>query len=140
MTQQTPKKLCHRMLMSMIGLVLGVLMVAPLAFAAAKSEHAALVVKLDEDCQWYTGDTAEDSDIVAEGSVHYVETQNEKWKLSCHGDIVKGLPIDKAVILHSTAGDPQGECSTPFGSTFNWHITFSPSGTSSFSCHGDLTP
>ena len=63
MTQQTPKKLCNRMLMSMIGLVLGVLMVAPLAFAAAESENAAFVVKLDEGCQWYTGDTAEDSDI-----------------------------------------------------------------------------
>ena len=78
--------------------------------------------------------------LAGEGSVHYVETQNGKWKLSCHGDIVKGLPIDKAVIAQSTVDNPIGECFTPFGSTFDWHVTYSPSGMSSFGCQGDLTP
>ena len=114
--------------------ILAMALMFPVTFAAAKSEKAALVVNLDEGCEWFL------DGLVAEGSVHYVETQHGKWTLSCHGDIVEGLPIDTAVIAHSTADNPLGECFTPFGSTSDWHATFSPSGTSSFGCQGDLTP
>jgi hypothetical protein len=89
-------------------------------FAAAKSENAALLVNLVAGCEWFL------DGLVAEGSIHYVETQNGKWKPSCQGNIVEGLPIEKAVIAHSTADHPLGECVTPFGSTFDWHATFSP--------------
>jgi hypothetical protein len=61
-------------------------------------------------------------------------------KLSCHGDIGAGLPIDQAVIVRSTVNDPISPCFTPFDSTFDWHASFSPTGESSFTCHGDLTP
>ena len=115
-------------------LVLVTVLILGVTFAAADSDNAALVVSLDEGCNWFFGS------LDAEGSVHYVETSNGKWTLSCHGDIVAGLPLDQAVVASSTADDPIGSCFTPFGSTFDWQASFSPSGESSFTCHGDLIP
>jgi len=126
-------------LIGMTALVLSLLVSAAIAMAAG-SENAAFVVKLDKGCTWWSGDTAEDSALVAKGSVRYVQVRNGGWTLSCIGDIVIGLPLGRAVILNSTADDPEGTCSTPFGFTFDWQIIFSPSGTSSINCHGDLTP
>jgi hypothetical protein len=109
--------------------ILAMVLILSVTFAAAKNENAALVIKipnpvLPEDfCVWDYNIQG----LVGEGSVHYVETQNGKWKLSCHGEVVEGLPIKKAVIAHSTADNPIGECFTPFGSTFDWHLTYSPS-------------
>jgi hypothetical protein len=104
---------------------------APLA-GADSDNNAALVVKYGEGCRWYFGDLA------AEGSVHQVVTQNGRWKLSCIGQIVDGLPLDHAVQVKSTFDDPRRECGTPFGDTLKWHATFAPSGKSSFVCQGDL--
>ena len=106
--------------------------------AAADSNSAALIVTLDEGCSWYFESNS--SIVAAEGSVHYVQTQNGRWKLSCIGDIVDGLPLDKAIVINSTADNPIAFCNTPFGSTNDVHMTFSPSGKSNFVCHGDLTP
>lgn len=114
--------------------VAGIALLFGIAFAGAESDNAALVVRLDEDCAWFDGD------LVAEGSVHYAEAQNGQWTLSCKGEIIDGLPISRAVTVKSTDDAPVGDCFTPFGVTYNWHVTYTPSGKSSFVCHGDLTP
>jgi len=116
-------------------LVLAAVLLFSATLVSADSDNSALVVRLDgNECEWFFGSLA------AEGGLQYVETQNGKWTLSCHGDIVAGLPIDQAVTVMSTADDPAGVCFTPFGSTYDWQMTFSPDGTSSFTCQGDLTP
>lgn len=102
--------------------------------AAADSDNAARPVKYDTGCWWFYGS------LEAEGGQHYLETKNGRWKLSCHGVIVEELSIHRAVHIKSTAYEPIGECSTPSGETFDWHATFTPSGQSSFICHGDRTP
>jgi hypothetical protein len=45
-------------------------------FAAADSDNAALVVRLDGGCEWSFGD------LEAEGGLHYVEASNGNWILS----------------------------------------------------------
>jgi hypothetical protein len=101
--------------------------------AVADSENAALIISLDEDCVFGDGD------LSAEGSVHYVETQSGKWKLTCQGTFTGGT-ISSALVLRSTAEYPIEGCFTPFGFTLDWTQKFSPSGNWSVSCHGDLTP
>lgn len=115
-------------------LVLAAVLILSVTFAAADSDNAALVVKLDEGCEWFF------DGLAAEGGLLYSEAQNGQWTLSCQGQIVSGLPLDQAVTIHSTEDDPAGLCFTPFGDTFDWQATFSPSGESSFTCHGDLIP
>src|SRR5262245_66691506 len=115
--------------------IVAMLVMSSATFAAAKSENAALVIKIDGEgwpdpdncCFWDFGIQG----LVGQGSIHYVETQNGQWRLSCHGEIVEGLPISKAVTASSTDDNPIGGCFTPFGATFDWHVTYSPSGLSS---------
>lgn len=102
--------------------------------AAADSDNAARPVKYDSGCWWFY------DSLEAEGGQHYLETKNGRWKLSCHGVIVEELSIHRAVHVRSTADEPVGECTTPSGVTADWHATFTPSGRSSFICHGDRTP
>lgn len=102
--------------------------------AAADSDNATRPVKYDTGCWWFY------RSLEAEGGQHYLETKNGRWKLSCHGFIVEEFSIRRAVHVKSTADEPIGECTTPSGSTTNWQATFTPSGRSSFICHGDRTP
>lgn len=119
---------------------IGVMILAVVAFwavavipAVADSENAALIISLDEGCLGGHGE------LSTEGSVHYVETQNGKWKLTCQGTFTGGS-ISSAVVLKSTAENPIEGCFTPFGFTLTWTQKFSPSGNWSISCHGGLTP
>jgi hypothetical protein len=119
---------------------LSVIILAVVAFVAvgvipavADSENAALIISLDEGC---FGGVDE---LSTEGSVHYVEAENGKWKLTCQGTFTGGS-IGSALILRSTAENPIDGCFTPFGFTLDWTQKFSPSGNWSISCHGDLTP
>jgi hypothetical protein len=117
----------------LLTILLGVVLVFGTVSAAAGSENAAIVVREDYGCRWWTDSSR------AFGSMKYVRTSNGKWTLSCHGTISRGMPIDSAVQLRSTDRNPKGECKTPYGITNNWHMTFSPSGKSSFVCHGEVT-
>jgi hypothetical protein len=117
----------------LLTILLGVMLVFGTVSAAAGSENGAIVVKEDIGCKWWS------YPLRAFGSMQYVRTSNGKWTLSCHGTISKGLPIDSAVQLRSTDRNPKGLCETPLGDTNNWHMTFSPSGKSSFVCHGEVT-
>lgn len=119
---------------------LGVIILAAITFGAvavtpahADSENAAFIISLDEGC---FNDLDE---LSAEGSVHYVETSNGKWKLTCQGTFTGG-PVSRALVLRSTADNPIEGCFTPFGVTFTWTQVFSPSGNWKISCQGDLTP
>jgi hypothetical protein len=116
------------------SLVLAAVLLFGVTFAAAESDNAALIIRVAGGCTWDFGD------LEAEGSVFYVEAKNGKWTLSCHGEIVEGLPIDRAVAVQSTADDPINKCFTPFGATEDWQATFTPSGRSHTICKGDLTP
>jgi hypothetical protein len=122
------KKRMISILVSLVFLVLGV------SSVAADSDNAALVIKLDEGCSWSIWG------LTAEGGARYIQTKNGRWTLSCKGDMVVGLPLDSAVQIRSTATAPLGFCVTPYGVTFDWHTTFSPSGESKFICRGDLAP
>ena len=118
----------------LVLLLLVTVMILGVAVVAADSDNAALVVSLDEGCEWWTGS------LEAEGSVHYVETNNGKWKLSCIGEIVAGSLPEATIHIKSTSDDPVGTCFTPFGDTYDWRETYTPSGESSLVCQGDLTP
>jgi hypothetical protein len=109
-------------------LILGVISVT------ADSANAALVVKQNGGCNWWYGQ------LKGNGSVKYVETKNGKWTLSCQGSAGWEEPIHRAVQVKSTSAKSIGTCFTEFGTTSDWHMTFTPSGKSSFVCHGDLTP
>lgn len=108
-------------------------LVVGVTMAAADGDNAAIIITLDEGCEWYEGA------LVAGGSVHYVEVKNGKWKLTCIGNIVEGPLPEEAVVNHSTAGDPLGTCYTPFGETHDFQEIYTPSGESSLVCHGDLS-
>jgi hypothetical protein len=119
----------------LVFLVLALVLVVGVAIAAADSDNAALVISLDEGCEWWT-DTME-----AAGSVHYAEAMNGKWKLTCIGEIVDGPLPEQTFIRRSTAENPLDEiCYTPFGETYDWREVYTPSGESSLVCHGDLSP
>lgn len=117
----------------LLTILLGVVLVFGTVSAAAGSENAAIVVREDYKCKWYSGS------LHAFGRAKYVETSNGKWTLSCHGTISRGDLYGPARQVKSTDRNPIGECKTPLGITSNWHMTFSPSGKSSFVCRGDLT-
>lgn len=112
-------------------LILAVVLLLGVTVAAADSENSALVIKLDQGCVWfYDG-------LLAKGSAVFVGTQNGNWKLTCTGKLFRGLTSpDRAVQTRSTSDDSLGVCITPFGTTANWHVTFSPSGKSSMMCRG----
>jgi hypothetical protein len=124
-----------RFLMKRVALVV-LLLVGVLIFgvvsATADTENVSMVVQNDFKCRWQSGS------LHASGRAKYVETSNGKWTLSCHGTISRGDMFGPARQLKSTDRAPRGICSTPFGTTNNWHMVFSPSGKSSFVCHGDL--
>ncbi len=102
--------------------------------AFADSDNAAIVIHLDEGCRWFAGP------LEAAGSVHYVQTQNGQWNLTCVGEQVAGPSLKKAVVEKSTDANPLGTCYTPFGSTEDFQAVFTPSGQWKVTCHGDLTP
>ena len=123
-------------------LVLAGLLALPAAAFADPPEHAnaALIIKLDEGCAWSFVDEA-GNEYPATGSVHYVETSNGTWNLTCRGTLVEGFaPPDSAIVRKSTSEDPLGPCFTPFDTTLDWHAHVTPSGQSTFSCQGDLSP
>lgn len=118
----------------LVLLLVAVALVAGVAVAAADSDNAAIIITLDEGCEWYEGE------LVAGGSVHYVEVKNGKWNLACIGNVIEGPLPEEAIVNHSTADDPLGRCYTPFGETYDWQEVYTPSGQSSLVCHGDLSP
>lgn len=119
----------------LVLLLVAAVLVTGVAVAAADSDDAALIITLDEGCIWGT------DILLAEGSVHYVEVKHGQWKLTCIGQIVDGPLPEQAVFNRSTEENPlEGFCQTPFGTTRNWQELYTPSGESTFVCHGDLSP
>ena len=102
--------------------------------AVAESDNAAVVIKIDEDVCFGGVDG-----LSSEGTVHYVETSNGKWKLTCQGTY-SGGSISSALVNRSTDENPLDGCFTPFGVSFTWTEVYSPSGHWKISCQGDLTP
>jgi hypothetical protein len=117
--------------------VAAALMILTAVTVTADSANAAMVVKNDGGCSWYYGD------LNASGRIQYVETKDGKWTLSCKGEATSGGSIMKALHVKSTSAAPEGFCwvnFTEYGDTTDWELIFTPSGKSSFVCHGDLAP
>jgi hypothetical protein len=104
------------------------------ATAVADSDKAAFTIWIDNACYWFMG---EEGEIVSMADLHAILLNNGMWKVNCHGEVIAGTFPDKAMVLHSSTKKPTGLCCVEtIGCTENVHVTVSPSGESTFICHG----
>ena len=118
------KKYLVTVLALIAALVLGV------SAASADSDNAAIVVNSDGGCWWFAGPFS------TTGRQVYVETQNGRWKLSCHADSYTGPALSEALVLTSSPDAPLGICTTSAGVTNKFQIVFTPGGQTHFVCQG----
>ena len=125
-----------------IVLLVAILMISVSTTAViAGNGNGAIVVRIDDICQMdiTTEDTGEQ--YFASGDIHYVETPNGLWNLTCHGDVYdQTAPLGKAYTERSTPDSPTIACYTPWDVTYDARVTITPSGKIQLVCQGDLTP
>lgn len=111
------------------------------AVNAGNNGHGAIVVRIDDICEIdiTTEDTGEH--YLASGNLHYVETPDGLWNLTCHGDIYEQTStLEKTYNERSTLESPTIACYTLWDVTYENHVTLTPSGKAHIYCQGDLTP